>query len=83
MEAGTEPNTYEFDYQDIRDDRVLTYFSLDKGQTKTFQIALNAAYQGKFYHPATICEAMYDNDIYAVQSGRWVQVVHDKGMAVK
>jgi uncharacterized protein YfaS (alpha-2-macroglobulin family) len=83
MEAGTEPNTYEFDYQDIRDDRVLTYFSLDKGQTKTFQVALNAAYQGKFYHPATICQAMYDNEIYAVQSGRWVQVVHDKGMAVK
>jgi alpha-2-macroglobulin len=38
-----------FDYQDIRDDRVYTYFGLSSGESRTFRIALNAAYKGRFY----------------------------------
>ena len=37
-----------FDYRDFRDDRVNTYFSLGKGETKTFVLILNAAYKGEF-----------------------------------
>jgi alpha-2-macroglobulin len=62
-------------YQDIRDDRVYTYFNLEKGETKVFRIMLNAAYAGKYYLPAVYCEAMYDNKIYALKPGGLVEVV--------
>lgn len=61
-------------YQDIRDDRVYSYFYLYARETKTFRIQLNAAYVGKFYLPSTYCEAMYDNSISALRAGRWVTV---------
>jgi len=66
------------DYQDIRDDRVYFYFGLDKGETKTFVVMLNAAYLGKFFLPAVYCEAMYDNGIHATRSGKWVTVSRQK-----
>ncbi|WP_372774854.1 alpha-2-macroglobulin [Mangrovibacterium sp.] len=63
-----------FDYQDIRDDRVLTYFELNPNELKTFRILLNAAYEGKFYLPSVQCEAMYDNRINSRKPGKWVEV---------
>ncbi|MBL7810425.1 MAG: alpha-2-macroglobulin, partial [Saprospiraceae bacterium] len=72
------------DYQDVRDDRVFTYFDLpfnwnnDKNakQSRTYRIQLNAAYTGKYFLPAVACEAMYDNRIRAVQPGKWVEVTN-------
>jgi uncharacterized protein YfaS (alpha-2-macroglobulin family) len=66
-------------YQDFRDDRVHTFFDLFQNQTQTYLIQLNAAYQGRFYLPATACEAMYDHTINARNSGRWVEVVAPGG----
>lgn len=65
------------DYQDFRDDRVLSYFDLgsQKNQTKTIRISLNAAYKGRFFLPSTVCEAMYDNRIHAGVPGSWVEVI--------
>ena len=63
------------DYMDIRDDRVMQYFNLDRSNSKTFVVLLNSAYQGKYYLPAVSCEAMYDNTINAREIGRWVEVV--------
>ena len=60
-------------YQDIRDDRVYTFFSLNKG-TDTFVIMLSASYPGRFYLPFTYCEEMYDNSIYSRKAGQWVEV---------
>ncbi len=62
-------------YEDIRDDRVNTFFDLDKFQTKTFVILLNASYLGEFKMPAIQCGAMYDNDIQARLPGKIVRVV--------
>ncbi len=64
-----------FDYQDIRDDRVMTYFDLKKGQTKTFYYLGNATYAGDYYLPGVKCEAMYDNSVTAYTNGMWVKVV--------
>jgi uncharacterized protein YfaS (alpha-2-macroglobulin family) len=64
-----------FDYQDVRDDRVNTYFDLKPGERKTFRILLNAAYEGRFYLPSVQCEAMYDNRIHARRPGGWIEVV--------
>jgi uncharacterized protein YfaS (alpha-2-macroglobulin family) len=63
-----------YDYQDIRDDRIYTYFKLQTGETKRFKIALHAAYEGKFFLPAIVVEGMYDNSIYARIPGQWVTV---------
>jgi uncharacterized protein YfaS (alpha-2-macroglobulin family) len=62
-------------YQDIRDDRVYTYFDLKAGETKTFSVLLNASYTGHYYLPAINCEAMYDATINARKKGMWVDVV--------
>ena len=64
-----------FDYQDIRDDRVYTYFALKAGETKTVELRLNASYLGRFYLPPVSVEAMYDATINARVVGRWVEVV--------
>jgi alpha-2-macroglobulin len=69
----TEENN--FDYRDIRDDRVHTFFDLGANKTTTFKVSLNAAYAGKFYMPGISCQAMYDNSIYAHTKGYWVEVV--------
>jgi uncharacterized protein YfaS (alpha-2-macroglobulin family) len=63
-----------FDYRDFRDDRVCTYFSLDRGRTKTFVLVLNAAYKGEFFQPALWCEAMYTENCYSRYPGVQVTV---------
>ena len=67
-------NDTDFDYQDIRDDRVYTFFSLSPGTSRSFRFALNAAYKGRFRFPGLICGDMYDNTIYASNAGLWVEV---------
>ncbi len=62
-------------YQDIRDDRVFTYFNIGVQKVVTFRVLLNAAYLGEFYLPAQSCEAMYDGHINARKAGKWVKVV--------
>ncbi len=63
-----------YTYQDIRDDRVYTYFDLNAGQRKSFKVMLTATYAGSFYLPAMSCEAMYDRSVYARTKGQVVQV---------
>ena len=72
---NAEPSDDKPDYQDIRDDRVYTYFGLSPGQRKTFQTHLTAAYSGKYYLPAVTCEAMYDRGVYARKKGFVVEVL--------
>ena len=69
-----------YDYQDVRDDRVHTFFDLAAGKTAVYRVRLNAAYEGRFYLPATACEAMYDHSIYARRQGQWVEVVGQEGI---
>lgn len=63
------------DYIDIRDDRVNTFFDLRERETKVYRVQLNAAYQGRYYLPAMLCEAMYDKSISATHPGQWVSVL--------
>jgi len=62
-------------YQDIRDDRVYTYFDIRRSYSKTYRVLLNASYVGRYYLPAVSCEAMYDASINARVAGKWVEVV--------
>jgi len=72
-EFSSNKSSY-FTYQDIRDDRLYTYFNLNSGKEKTFRVQLNSSYLGKFYLPGITVEAMYDNSIYARVKGQWVSV---------
>jgi len=87
MDLG--PNVHEEDkpdYQDIRDDRVYTYFFLSprhqycKNCTRTFTVVLNAAYLGEFYLPGVKVEAMYDNRLSATSKGKWIRVIKPGGV---
>ncbi|MCB0397809.1 MAG: hypothetical protein KDD36_14250, partial [Flavobacteriales bacterium] len=62
-------------YQDIRDDRVYTYFNVGRSNKKTFRVLLNASYLGHYYLPAVQASAMYDETIYARKKGQWVDIV--------
>ena len=72
QEGVSNPASDYYDYQDVRDDRINTFFSLNQGATKTFRTKLIAAYSGKSYIPASSCGAMYDNSIVARVPGLWV-----------
>jgi uncharacterized protein YfaS (alpha-2-macroglobulin family) len=74
LQAATKP-----DYQDIRDDRVYSYFNIGAGQTQVYRVQLNAAYQGHYFMPSVQCEAMYDNSIMARSGGQWIDVVRTGG----
>ena len=75
--SGEEVKRNRIRYQDIRDDRVYSYFNLRIDPVYNsikVKVQLNAAYVGEFYMPAISCEAMYDNTIYARVPGKWVKV---------
>jgi uncharacterized protein YfaS (alpha-2-macroglobulin family) len=74
--AAAEKNS-SYDYRDIRDDRVYTYFSLEPGQAKRFEVTLTAAYEGEYTLPAVVCEDMYDNSFFAGTGGMTVKVVKE------
>jgi uncharacterized protein YfaS (alpha-2-macroglobulin family) len=75
MAPGGNYNTTLFDYQDIRDDRIYTYFNLNHKKEKVIRILLNASYLGKYYLPPIHAEAMYDGTINGRMEGRWISVV--------
>ena len=77
MDLNESISKEDITYQDIRDDRVLTYFDLKKGESIKVKIQLNASYLGRFYLPIVNCEAMYDNTINANEGGGWVKVVKE------
>jgi hypothetical protein len=72
--AAQVKNVSRPDYQDIRDDRVFSYFDLYINETKIFRIRLTAAYAGRFYLPGLRCSPMYDESVQSRQIGQWVNI---------
>lgn len=62
-------------YQDVRDDRVLSYFDLAAGSSQQVKIRMNAAYLGKYYFPGLMAEAMYQPATRAQTAGLPVSIV--------
>lgn len=63
------------EYIDIRDDKVSVYFSLNRYETITIPVRVHASYSGKYYMPAVMCYEMYDQSIYALKKGQWIDVM--------
>jgi len=61
-------------YLDIRDDRVMWFFDLLNDRTLDFVVKLNCVSAGEFWLPATLVEAMYNNDYRATTEGKKVYV---------
>jgi len=62
-------------YTDIRDDRVMWFYDMDKNTNVVeFEIGLRAVSTGRFYLPATVAESMYSRDYYALEPGMSVEV---------
>ena len=76
-EAEQTTDAVPFTYQDVRDDRVYTFFDLTRDKEKVFTFNLTAAYAGRFYLPGSYCEAMYNNNIAAKDKGMWVEIVKE------
>ncbi|MFA6035040.1 MAG: alpha-2-macroglobulin family protein, partial [Myxococcota bacterium] len=72
--SGADKNDAEIDYQDFRDDRVLTYLYLGDRSKLEFKVLMNAAYKGHFYMPAVTAEAMYDATKNSLVGGRWITI---------
>ena len=70
----SEGKNSAYDYQDLRDDRVYTYFSLGGNDTKKYSIRLNASYAGEFIMPSITVGAMYDNTYFAKYPGQKIEV---------
>ena len=75
LDWGEGPSDDRIDHQDVRDDRVLTYFSLDARESLSLSMRFNAAYLGEFYLPTVTVEAMYDASVYGRTKGMTVRVV--------
>jgi uncharacterized protein YfaS (alpha-2-macroglobulin family) len=69
LAEGSDGTSSTFKYQDIRDDRVMTYFDLNRGQSKSVSFRVNKTYGGNYYRPAIHAYAMYDESIRALLPG--------------
>jgi uncharacterized protein YfaS (alpha-2-macroglobulin family) len=74
LDPSTVTKSSLYEYQDIRDDRVFTFFDIKQSKSKTFEVMLNASYLGKFYMPMVSVEAMYDATISAHLPGQWITI---------
>ncbi|MDR0537837.1 MAG: hypothetical protein LBH04_07350 [Tannerellaceae bacterium] len=62
-------------YQDIRDDRVLSYINTLSGNKRiTFRIRLTSVYAGRYYLPPAYCEAMYNRFVQANTEGMEINI---------
>jgi len=75
LDPSSEQKGADYEYQDIRDDRIYTYFDIAPGQSKVFRTNVNASYRGKFYLPMVTVETMYDATINARVPGRWISII--------
>ncbi|OHD32577.1 MAG: hypothetical protein A2004_06145 [Spirochaetes bacterium GWC1_61_12] len=49
---------------------MLTYFPLERNEWRTYRFFANKTYNGEFFLPAIVAEAMYQPEIQAVVPGR-------------
>jgi uncharacterized protein YfaS (alpha-2-macroglobulin family) len=63
------------DYEDIRDDRISWFFSMNGYNKQDFLVKINAVTIGEFFMPGATFQAMYDNEYRATKAGQVVKVL--------
>lgn len=66
---------WQADYMDIRDDRLLLYTSLPRGEARTFYYGLRAVTVGEFSLPSIVAECMYDPTYISTAGSGQVKVL--------
>ncbi|MFC1566790.1 alpha-2-macroglobulin [bacterium] len=74
---GSSKNS-RLDYQDFRDDRVYSYFSLKPDEQIDINTRFISSYLGNYYLPAISVEAMYDAGKNARLKGKWIKITESK-----
>ena len=69
-----EDAQWKADYLDLRDDRLVAFGGLERGESKQVVYTLRAVTAGHFVQPPAEAEAMYDPRIWAREGGGWVDV---------
>ena len=72
---SNEERNEKYQYQEVRDDRVNTFFEINRRRSVNFEVKLNAAYVGDYYMPPTTCGSMYNNRIFARTASNRVKVI--------
>jgi uncharacterized protein YfaS (alpha-2-macroglobulin family) len=62
------------EYFDLRDDRVMWFFDIRKGEPLDFVVKINTVTAGTFWLPGTLTEAMYNDDYKSTKAGKKVVV---------
>lgn len=70
-----QSTTPRLTYQDVRDDRILSYFDLNPEEVIRIPIRLQALYAGKFILPAVRVEQMYNSSIQGRTAAGSTEVV--------
>ncbi len=63
------------DHQDVRDDRVLSYFRLPRNGVLTVDVKAHAAFPGRYFLPPQSVQDLYSPMTQATTAGRWVKVL--------
>jgi len=69
LAGASSSSSSSYRYQDIRDDRVMTYFNLNRDESRTISFTVNKTYEGSYFRPAIHAYAMYDESIRALIPG--------------
>jgi uncharacterized protein YfaS (alpha-2-macroglobulin family) len=64
-----QTTSHDYDYQDIRDSKVHTFFDLTNKESVQVRIKLKATYAGSYYQPKILAESMYTDQVYAEEKG--------------
>ncbi len=64
----------QFTFQDFRDDKVYTYFSLAKNGQRTYHFRAKANLTGDYFLPSVRCENMYRGNVYAYNKAERVVI---------
>lgn len=73
--GGTRGRSGELDWQDLRDDRLATYFSLAAGSSLVVRLPATASWEGRFLLTPAQVESMYHETPRATAGGRRIEVV--------
>lgn len=69
------PGSKSYDNCDIRDNSINFYFVIKKGESKTFEVRLRAAYLGNYLLPPTVCDNMYNPNCRAIIANCRISVI--------
>ncbi|MEM5946999.1 MG2 domain-containing protein [Spirochaetia bacterium 38H-sp] len=75
FETAITKNQSSFSYQDIRDDRIYTFFDIEPKEKKNYVFLTTAAYEGEFFFPSVLVEEMYNHEIRAESAAFFTKVL--------